>query len=64
MKVLSIAAALLFMVVVAIFVEAEANVYAKKQKVDCDGKGVCKIGLGKAGTVKIPALVAFKTAHE
>jgi hypothetical protein len=38
--------------------------YAKKQKIDCDNKGACKIQLGKAGLVKLPALVAFKTAHQ
>jgi hypothetical protein len=42
---------------------AQSN-YAKKQKIDCDSKGSCKVNLGKAGTVKLPALVAFKTAHQ
>ena len=42
---------------------AQSN-YAKKQKIDCDSKGACKVQLGKAGAVKLPALVAFKTAHQ
>ena len=41
----------------------DATAYAKQQKIDCNSKGVCTIALGKAGTVTLPALVAFKSAH-
>lgn len=54
------ALALLAVVAVA---AAQVN-YAKKQNLECDAKGSCSVSLGKAGKVKLPALVAFKTAHE
>jgi hypothetical protein len=42
----------------------DATTYAKKQKIDCNAKGTCTVSLGKAGAVTLPALVAFKSAHE
>lgn len=60
MKGLFVLAAVLLLALICV----DAANYAKKQKIDCDSKGSCKVMLGKVGTVKLPALVAFKTAHD
>eukprot|EP00285_Hemiselmis_virescens_P018229 CAMPEP_0173391054 /NCGR_PEP_ID=MMETSP1356-20130122/17115_1 /TAXON_ID=77927 ORGANISM="Hemiselmis virescens, Strain PCC157" /NCGR_SAMPLE_ID=MMETSP1356 /ASSEMBLY_ACC=CAM_ASM_000847 /LENGTH=322 /DNA_ID=CAMNT_0014348587 /DNA_START=16 /DNA_END=984 /DNA_ORIENTATION=+ len=44
-------------------VSAETVIYGKKATPNCDTKGSCTVALGSAGTVKLPALVAFKSAH-
>lgn len=54
----------LVLVLIAFAAWADAmTIYANKQKVNCDQNGACSINLGKAGLVKLPALVSFKTAH-
>jgi hypothetical protein len=49
---------------VGTIVAAQQIIYAEKQALDCPaGKG-CSVGLGNAGKVKLPALVALKSAHK
>jgi hypothetical protein len=48
----------------AALVAVNASHYGKRQKIDCNAKGTCTVSLGKAGTVTLPALVAFKSAHK
>lgn len=53
-----------FVAFLGTIVAEEQVIYAKKQLIDCPaGKG-CSVGLGNAGKVKLPALVALKSAHK
>eukprot|EP00281_Chroomonas_sp_CCMP1168_P031949 CAMPEP_0206245924 /NCGR_PEP_ID=MMETSP0047_2-20121206/18967_1 /ASSEMBLY_ACC=CAM_ASM_000192 /TAXON_ID=195065 /ORGANISM="Chroomonas mesostigmatica_cf, Strain CCMP1168" /LENGTH=324 /DNA_ID=CAMNT_0053671277 /DNA_START=113 /DNA_END=1087 /DNA_ORIENTATION=- len=63
MRASSVLVALAALLALAAVAEA-ATVYAKKTSVDCDSKGACRVQLGKAGAVSLPALVAFKSAHD